>query len=66
MANDRSPEPLPDHDAAARRARTLVIRWWRDSRDGRPRGTVRDLASGQLGAFDGFDALVALLRRQQG
>jgi hypothetical protein len=43
----------------------VVVRWWSDAAggDGTTRGTVRDLDGHHLGAFGGFDALVALLRR---
>jgi len=55
-------EPI---DRGTAPASTVVVRWWSDAAggDGTTRGTVRDLDGHHLGAFGGFDALVALLRR---
>lgn len=67
MDDERSPQPTPDVEGAAPRARTFVVRWWRDSggteEEERLRGTVRDISGPSVGAFHGFESLVALLRR---
>ena len=54
-------------------ASTIVVRWWsemplgddgdRAALDRATRGIIRDLNGHTLGAFGGFDALVALLHR---
>lgn len=67
MDHGNSSEPGQQVDAETRRARTLVVRWWGDpgdNRDDAVRGTLRDIGGAPLGAFEDFDALVALLRRQ--
>jgi len=60
-------------DRGAAPASTVVVRWWsemppgdegdRAALDRATRGIVRDLNGHTLGAFGGFDALVALLHR---
>lgn len=47
------------------RAQTVIVRWWHDDpRDPfHCRGTVRSIAGEQLGSFDEFGELVALLQR---
>lgn len=47
-------------EAAGTRAKTLVIRCWREANQVL-RGTVRDLSRGRAVAFEGFEALAAAI-----
>ena len=67
MGNEHPPEPRPQPVAEARRARTLVVRWWPHSDDADDevvRGMLRDIAGTPLGSFNDFADLVELLRRE--
>lgn len=67
MDDDGFPQPDPESAAAARRARTLVIRWWpvgEPAGGRRTRGTVRDIGGLAIGSFDNFEDMVELLRLQ--
>lgn len=62
--NDRNPSDPRVARLRSTRARTLVVRCWREGSvaDGTVlRGTVRDLSRGPAVGFEGFDRLVELL-----
>lgn len=62
--DDRNPSDPRAARTRSERAKTLVVRCWREGSvaDGTVlRGTVRDLSRGRAVGFEGFDRLVDLL-----
>ncbi|WP_380785936.1 hypothetical protein [Sphingomonas sp. R86521] len=62
--NDRNPSDPRAARAPSQRAKTLVVRCWREGSVADAavlRGTVRDLSRGRAVGFEGFDRLVDLL-----
>lgn len=65
MSYDDPEDPTADPSTEPFRARTIVVRWWRDGRDRQRvlRGTIRDISGKPLGGFSSIERLFGLLRR---